>query len=263
VSNSSWIGGSQEYSTLNEALPYWLNAIIPLSYTLQDARLKSDVQEVVTKILSLIQPDGWIGPETLESGTRLIWARTLVFLGLTNLVDADPETYQEPVLNALYRFNGLMNSMLKDNGTGMIYHDGDKVSEGDYVWFRSRAQDMVVSLQWMLDHYPGNQTEVLKENIELIHRFSFKWEGWYTEQSYIRDDLNSVPQDLADREWPFLHGVTVAEGMFWYVIRRGVGLMCDAALKYAAVFRRSTHNDSLITTAKNGVGQYRMSWGQR
>jgi hypothetical protein len=30
--------------------------------------------------------------------------------------------------------------------------------------------------------------------------------------------------------------------------------MCDvAALKYAAVFRRSTHNDSLIITAKNGV----------
>ena len=37
-------------------------------------------------------------------------------------------------------------------------------------------------------------------------------------------------------------------------VERKLKLMCDvAALKYAAVFRRSTHNDSLITTAKNGV----------
>jgi hypothetical protein len=213
-----------------------VNAIVPLAYTLQDDRLKGDVNTVVTKILDLVQADGWIGPETIESGNRLIWARTLVFLGLTNLVDADPATYEKPILSALYRFNGLMNTMLKNNGTGMIYHDGDKVSADDYVWFRSRSQDMVVSLQWMLDHYPGNQTDILKENIDMIHQYSFKWEGWYTEQSYIKADLNTVPASLADEEWPFLHGVTVAEG-----------------LKYAAVFRRSTKNDSLITTAKNGV----------
>lgn len=170
---------------------------------------------VVVKILSLIQPDGWIGPETLESGTRLIWARTLLFLGLTNLVDADPDIYEKPILDALYRFNELMNSMLKNNGTGMIYHDGDKVAEDDFIWFRSRSADMVVSLQWMLDHYPGNasQSEVLKENIEMIHGFSFKWEGWYTEHSYIKVDVNTVSEDLASLNWPFLHGVTVAEGI--------------------------------------------------
>ena len=221
---------------MNEALPYWVNALVPLAYTLQDDRLKGDVNKVITKILHLIQPDGWIGPETIESGNRLIWARTLVFLGLTNLVEADPTTYQKPILDAMYRFNSLMNTMLKDNGTGMIYHEGDKPSADDYVWFRSRSQDMVVSLQWMLDHFPGNQSDILKENIGMIHQYSFKWEGWYTEQSYIKADLNTVPAGLADQEWPFLHGVTVAE-----------------ALKYAAVIRRSTKNDSLITTAKNGV----------
>lgn len=236
VSKSSWIGGDQEYSQLNEALPYWLNAIVPLAYTQQDERLKNDVHTVVTKILDLVQPDGWIGPETIESGKRLIWARTLVFLGLTNLVEADPETYEKPILNALYRFNGLMHSMLKNNGTGMIYHDGDKAGSDDYVWFRSRSPDMVVSLQWLLDHYPGNQTEILKENIDMIHQYSFRWEGWYTEQSYIKEDLNTVPESVASEQWPFLHGVTVAE-----------------ALKYAAVFRRSTRNESLLTTARNGV----------
>ncbi|KAJ5349469.1 hypothetical protein N7541_007196 [Penicillium brevicompactum] len=236
VSNSSWIGGDQEYSQLNEGLPYWLNAIVPLAYTLQDERLKDDVHTVVSKILDLVQPDGWIGPETIESGKRLIWARTLVFLGLTNLVEADPETYEKPILDALYRFNELMHTMLKNNGTGMIYHDGDKAGADDYVWFRTRSPDMVVSLQWLLDHHPGNQTDILKENIDMIHQYSFRWEGWYTEQSYIKDDLNTIPDSVASEQWPFLHGVTVAE-----------------ALKYAAVFRRSNRNESLLTTARNGV----------
>ena len=213
-----------------------MNAIVPLAYTLQEDRLKSDVHDVVSKILNLVQSDGWIGPETLESGKRLIWARTLVFLGLTNLIEADPTTYQEPILEALYRFNGLMHTMLKANGTGMIYHDGDQVSADDYVWFRSRSSDMVVSLQWLLDHHPGNQSDILEDNIAMIHQYSFKWEGWYTEQSYIKDDLNTVPSSLADQQWPFLHGVIVAE-----------------SLKHAAVFRRSTQNESLITTAKQGV----------
>lgn len=78
VANSSWIGGDQEYSDLNEALPYWVNALVPLAYTTQDERLKAQVHDIVDNVLSRIQPDGWIGPETLESRERMIWARTLL-----------------------------------------------------------------------------------------------------------------------------------------------------------------------------------------
>lgn len=105
-----------------------------------------------------------------------------------------------------------MNTMLKNNGTGMIYHDGDQLSPDDYVWFRSRADDMMVTLQWLLDYHPGNETEILKENIQLIHQFAFKWEGWYTTGTYITVDLNTLPESVTVDQWPFLHGVTVAEG---------------------------------------------------
>lgn len=183
---------------------------MPLAYTLQDDRLKKQVSTVVDTILDRIQPDGWIGPETLSSGQRMIWARTLVFLGLTNLADAD-EKYEQKIVDALHNFNGLMHSMLKNNGTGMIYHEGDKVSADDYVWFQARSEDMIVSLQWLLDYHPGNQTENLKENIEMIHKYASKWEGWYSEGSYIKEDLWDLPTSVTDDQWEFLHGVTVAE----------------------------------------------------
>ena len=214
VADSSWIGGGSEYSVLNEALPYWVNALVPLSYTVGDERLKSNVHHVVDTVLDRIQDDGWIGPETLSGGERMVWARTLLFLGLTNLVDANA-TYQQPIVDAMHRFNGLMNSMLKDNGTGVIYHDGDTLTPDDYIWFRSRTEDMIVSLQWLLDNHPGDQqqAQTLKENIDLIYHFGYKWEGWYTEGSYVKQDLYDVPASVSDDQWQFLHGVTVAEGM--------------------------------------------------
>ncbi|KAJ5081068.1 hypothetical protein N7456_013306 [Penicillium angulare] len=235
VKSSSWIGGDQEYSDLNEALPYWVNALVPLAYTLQDDRLKEQVHTIVDEVLDRTQPDGWIGPETLESGERMIWARTLLFLGLTNLADAN-STYEKPIVDALLRFNSLMNSMLKNNGTGMIWHPGDKPTEDDFLWFRSRSEDMMVSVQWLIDYHAGNNTEMLKENLDMLHEYGYKWEGWYTEQSYIKEDLYDLPESVTDDQWAFLHGVTIAEG-----------------LKYAAAVRRFTFNESLVTTAMNGV----------
>lgn len=93
----------------------------------------------------------------------------------------------------------------------MIYHDGDKPSSDDFVWFRARAEDMVVSLQWLLDHHPGNKTDVLKENIDMIFKFAYKWEDWYSEGTYIKEDLYDLPQSITDDNWQFLHGVTIAE----------------------------------------------------
>lgn len=43
VNDSRWIGGQTEYSALDEASPYWFNAIVPLAFGLGDERLTGQV----------------------------------------------------------------------------------------------------------------------------------------------------------------------------------------------------------------------------
>lgn len=51
VHRSSWLGGDQEYSGLNEAFPYWLNGLVPLAYVLDDPRLKAQVHEAMDYLM--------------------------------------------------------------------------------------------------------------------------------------------------------------------------------------------------------------------
>jgi hypothetical protein len=129
VSGSSWLGGTSEYSDLNEAFPYWLNGLVPLAYTLDDARLKSQVHSAAQYVLDHQQKDGWLGPET---GTmRTFWARYPLCLALIGLAEAN-STWQAPVLTAMYRFNDLMYTMMQANYSGYIYHDGDELDSGNF-----------------------------------------------------------------------------------------------------------------------------------
>jgi hypothetical protein len=132
VASSTWLGGDQEYSQLREGFPYWFNGLVPLAYTLNDSRLLDQVHSAADYVLAHQQDDGWLGPE--KGNERNFWGRMPFLLGLMQLAEAD-EDYESRVVDALWKFNALMNSMLRDNYTGYHYHDGDTVGQGDEQWY--------------------------------------------------------------------------------------------------------------------------------
>ncbi|KAJ9665324.1 hypothetical protein H2201_004616 [Coniosporium apollinis] len=236
VAQSPWLGGSAEYSGLNEGFPYWFNGIVPLAYGLDDARLKHQVKEAVDYVLAHQAEDGWIGP---ENGTaRNFWARYPVFLGLTGLVEADAEVYQERVLSALEKFMRLMNQMLKDDYRGYLYHEGDELPEFDFTWGRVRVADITISLQWMYEKHPSDIGPLLLENMQFLLDGAIDWAYWFSEDMFIKQDLNTLPEDVAvgNPLFPYVHAVNAGQG-----------------LKTGAVLRRFSHNNTLLESTRRGV----------
>ncbi|KAK5695593.1 hypothetical protein LTR17_024557 [Elasticomyces elasticus] len=126
--------------------------------------------------------------------------------------------------------------MLAQDYTGYLYHEGDKLSADDDSWGR----DMMITLQWLYEYRPGNQSRVLLDNMKYLHDQGLNWEDWYNEAAYfgqgMNKDLNTLRLNLTAINYPYEHGINVGQG-----------------LKAPAVVRRFTHNDSLIQTAQDGV----------
>lgn len=234
VHDSAWIGGTSEYSILHEAFPYWLNAIVPLAYGVDDARLIAQVRNATDYVLARQQSDGWLGYET---GTdRNLWPRHLVCLALMQLAQADPD-YTERIVDAMHRFGALVNSMLADNYTGFLYHDGDEFPEGGTEWGLSRAQDLMVPMQWLVDYHPRNNTQVLVGNMRYLYEAGLNWDYFYRADVFPRGEVDLLNQTFYNAlPWEYFHGVNMGEG-----------------LKACAVYRRFTRNDSLVPLNYQGV----------
>ncbi|KAL8829522.1 MAG: hypothetical protein Q9170_006124 [Blastenia crenularia] len=199
VSDSPWLGGHSEYSVLNEGLPYWLNGLVPLAYGLDDDRLKSQTESAVDFIIDHQQSDGWLGPEA--PADRDIWGRFPLCLGLMQLVDAD-ESKSPRILPALRRFVFLMHRMLVRN-TGY-----------EQFWGRVRYPDMIITLQWLYEKHPSNDTDMLLETMSLLNRHGLRWADYYNRNNYIFRDLDTVRPPITGESslFPYVHAVNAAQG---------------------------------------------------
>lgn len=110
-----------------------------------------------------------------------------------------------------------MDSMMWNNYTGYQYHDGDTLSSGDFDWGQVRSADMVLTLQWLYENHPGNQSQLLLDNMNYFHDGGKNWEDWYTQESYLDrgfdKDLNTLPDSLTSSNYAYEHGVNVGQGM--------------------------------------------------
>lgn len=223
VQHSPWLGGYSEYSVLNEGLPYWFNGLVPLAYGLNDTRLKLQVLDASDYILNHQQADGWLGPEAI--GDRDLWGRFPLFLGLWQLVEAEPSRAAK-IIPAMHRFVSLMHSMLVDN---IGY---------EQIWGRVRYPDMLISLQWLYEYYPESNQQALLETMYLLDASGFDWSGFWTEDNFLFADLDTIQPPITDKSplFPFTHGVNAAQG-----------------LKAGATIYRFTGNVSLLQNNREGV----------
>lgn len=164
VKRSQWLGGTEEYSELHESAPYWYNGIVPLAYVLDDERLKDQVNQFLHYTLSHQAQDGWLGPETTRE-TRGIWARCLLLQGMMNHAIADKEQ-GEKIVDSIFRFTRLVNTMLKANYTGFIQQPGDDFDPWGFG--RARAHELSTTLQWLYEAYPGRDDALIWETMDLM-----------------------------------------------------------------------------------------------
>lgn len=200
VRDSPWLGGSSEYSGLNEGLPYWFNGLVSLAYGLDNSRLKAQVRQVSEYVLSHQQADGWLGPEI--GANRDIWGRFPFLLGLCQLADADLELSPQ-IIPAIYRFVDLMHDMLSKN-TG--FHE---------LWGRARYPGMLICLQWLFETHHRKDLDNSLDTMELLHQRGLSWADYYDEKRFIFGDLDAIknpPITTAHEDFPFVHGVNAGEG---------------------------------------------------
>lgn len=233
VKDNPWLGGDTEYSGLHEAFPYWFNGLVPLAYGLNDLRLKNQIRGAAKYIISHQQQDGWLGPET-DLRRRNFWGRYPVFLGLMQLVEAEPRKADTgSIIPAMHRFVDLMHSMLSNRHQGFVWHPGDLFDE---QWGRSRAADMVLALQWLYEKYPQGNERNISDCMNLFYEQAYDWSYWFDQERYITADLDMLPVELTNSLFPYIHVVNAGQG-----------------LKYGAVFRRLTKSDKLLESARKGV----------
>lgn len=220
VRSSPWLGGRSEYSALNEGFPYWFNGLVPLAYGLDDPRLKAQINNATDYVLAHQPANGWLGPETTYDSSST-WARFPFMLGLMQLVQADL-THASHIIPAMHNFVKLMHTLLLD---------GEFQRE---VWGPARYADMIICLQWLYEKYPENNQQTLLETMQRLRGHGLDWAGYYTEQNYLFEDLDTMADTSA--VFPYTHAVNVAQG-----------------LKTGAVDYRFTRNSTLLESCRNGV----------
>lgn len=232
VKYATWGGDHEEYSFLNEAWPYYINGLVPLAYALDNQQLLDDVNQQIAYVLLKQFPDGWLGPES-EHLARNFWGRYPFFFAAAQYVEAAEPIESTRMLRAMHNFVDIMHRMLKDDYQGYVWKQGDKFDE---QWGRSRAADMIVTLQWLYEKYPANNHVKIHECMFMLYQKAYDWSWWFSENNFLKEDIETYPPELIDPLFPFLHVVNVAQG-----------------LKSPAVMGRLVRKQSLLESSRRGV----------
>ncbi|KAK1640697.1 hypothetical protein BDP81DRAFT_509919 [Colletotrichum phormii] len=229
VKESTWLGGTWEYTPLNEAAPYWYNYIVPLAYTLDETQ----ADYFLDYTLSHQAADGWLGPET-TAHTRGIWARCLLLQGLINHAIAD-STKRQAIMDAIFRFVRLVHAMLSDNYAGYIPQKDDVFDL--QLFGAARAHELALTLQWLYD-----QTKDTEDRRIIWEVMEMMWEG----------------SRIMERDWTIFFGKDFPQEPSVSVPGGGLYAVIDivyAGLRYPAHLNRMHPSPELANLSRDAVAK--------
>jgi uncharacterized protein len=141
VAQSKWFGGKAEGW---ERAPYWLDGVIPLAWTLNDARLKDKCHRYVKQIIDTQRTDGWYAP--FPKDTRKPYDMWAILLVNKVLVQYHEATDDPKVLDAVQRNLKAMRAVLDQRPL---------FSWGKFRWFEGLIPVFYVyerrPTSWLLD----------------------------------------------------------------------------------------------------------------
>jgi hypothetical protein len=149
MAQSGWIGGTAESW---ERGPYWLDGMIPLAFSLDDARLKAKVDFWVDAILTAQREDGWLGPghDPIYGYADDPWPVAIVLKSLTQYQEA---THDPRVLPALLRFFQCLQQQLALRPL--------------QSWARMRCAELLLSLYWVYERTQSSWLLTLAATIQM------------------------------------------------------------------------------------------------
>lgn len=78
----------------------------------------------------------------------------------------------------------------------------------DKAWGKARFADMLITLQWLYEKHPNDQQHLLMETMFLLKERSFDWPGYWTQQSFMNQDLDTIQPPITETSpmYGFSHG---------------------------------------------------------
>jgi hypothetical protein len=158
-SNSGWLGGSGESW---ERFPYFLDGLVPLAWSLDDARLKNKVQRFLDWTLNNQRPNGMIGPKSNDDW----WPRMVMLKALAQYQEATGDPRVIPLLERYfaYQLQTLPSRPLRD-------------------WGKFRWQDNALSVLWL---YNRNGDKQLLELAVLLHEQGHDWQAQFADFKFTQ-----------------------------------------------------------------------------
>jgi len=192
-SDNGWLGGTGDCW---ERGPYWIDGLVPLAYTLNDATLKAKAQKWIDWAIDNQRPDGYFGPYPNKNGTPKIKGTQQ-----TNSEDWWPKMVMLKAMQQYYSATGdtrvikLMSNYFKYQLKTLPEFPLNKWT----WWARQRGGDNLQIVLWL---YNITGDKFLLNLGELIHKQTSDWTTIFT------DNTLRKANPYAD-----LHCVNVAQGL--------------------------------------------------